>query len=343
MSQAAIISAGVLLFLLLAVLCMRSQGPVIEQVVYDRATRAAAALDADWAEIAVDGRHITMRGFAPSKDARDRLESVIGNLGAVAGLTSELQLRDEEFSPAVERESYDSRMTATTGFVRYSGSVPNEDSRRMLISRTRELFPGRRVEDEMLVREDAPDNWLDAMLNLQQRFATYESAEAVISDNRLNVVGEVAPGRQGERQLLASRLPDNFISEISLAVARGESIETCQRRLDDLMQSKINFEVASEVISPRSYPLLDQLAQRIRECGGLRIEVAGHTDSEGLAMKNLELSQRRAESVTEYLVGQGLDPDQLVPWGYGESRPIEDNATESGRAANRRIEFHAMN
>ena len=77
-------------------------------------------------------------------------------------------------------------------------------------------------------------------------------------------------------------------------------------------------------------------------CGGLRIEVAGHTDSDGLAMKNLELSQRRAEAVTAYLVGKGIDADQLVPWGYGESRPIEDNGTTAGRAANRRIEFKAL-
>lgn len=210
------------------------------------------------------------------------------------------------------------------------------------MARTRELYRGRRVEDEMTVRgEGVPDNWRDAMASLLQRFATYSSGEGVISGNRINVLGKVAPGREGETKLLASRLPDNFIAQINLTVNTG-SAESCQARLDELMQRNISFQVASAVIDTESYGLLDQLAERIRECGGLRIEVAGHTDSEGLAMKNLELSQRRAEAVAAYLVGKGLDTDQLVPWGYGESRPVGDNATAAGRAANRRIEFLAM-
>ena len=343
MNQALIITVAVLAFLLLAVFCVRTRAPVIEANLQERAVTVIEKADLRWAEVVADGRNITVRGLAPSAQARDVAANSLAAISGVRRVDNEIQLPDEVFRPAIGSVAYETRITVSPGFVRYTGFVPDDDVHETVIAQTRRLFPNRRVEDEMVMRPEAPENWLEAVSTLQQRFSTYENGEAVISGNNLNVLGAVAPGRESEEKLLASRLPGNYVAQINLSVARGESIESCQRRLDELMEKQINFEVASEIISSDSFQLLDQLASRIAACGGLRIEIAGHTDSEGLAMKNLELSQRRAEAVVAYLVGAGLDPDQLVPWGYGESRPIADNSTVSGRAVNRRIEFRAMN
>ncbi|MBT8135626.1 MAG: OmpA family protein [Gammaproteobacteria bacterium] len=342
MNQAIIITVAVLLFGLLSAFSMHNYGPRIEQMVQQRAEATLAEAGFDWVTVAADGNAVTMRGSAPSHTARSEALRLVTNITGIRRVQNEMQLPDEMFNPLAAVSAYETRITVSPGFVQYSGFVPSAQLRTELIARTRELYRGRRVEDEMTVRDDGvPDNWLEATTNLQQRFATYVNAEGVISDSNINVVGKVAPGRQGETKLLASRLPDNFVARINLSVAKGNA-ESCQARLDELMKRKISFQVASAVIDPASYALLDQLSERIRECGGLRIEVAGHTDAEGLAMKNLELSQRRAEAVAAYLVGKGLDADQLVPWGYGESRPVGDNSTAAGRAANRRIEFLAM-
>jgi len=74
----------------------------------------------------------------------------------------------------------------------------------------------------------------------------------------------------------------------------------------------------------------------------LVVEIGGHTDDIGKNKTNQILSEKRAESVTQYLVGKGIDPVRIKSKGYGESQPIESNKTEEGRAKNRRIEFKVL-
>jgi outer membrane protein OmpA-like peptidoglycan-associated protein len=69
------------------------------------------------------------------------------------------------------------------------------------------------------------------------------------------------------------------------------------------------------------------------------LEIDGHTDAQGKAFYNLELSQKRANAVTKYLVNHGIDAKRLSESGFGESVPAADNNTVDGRAKNRRVEF----
>jgi hypothetical protein len=77
----------------------------------------------------------------------------------------------------------------------------------------------------------------------------------------------------------------------------------------------------------------------LKENPELKIEVQGHTDDQGSEDYNLKLSQRRAETVVTYLSLFGIDPNRLMPKGFGESQPIMPNTTEEGRAKNRRVEL----
>ena len=72
------------------------------------------------------------------------------------------------------------------------------------------------------------------------------------------------------------------------------------------------------------------------------ISVEGHTDNRGSAADNLELSKQRVLSVVRYMVSQGMSPDRIKPYGYGESRPRAANATAEGREQNRRIEINIV-
>ena len=106
---------------------------------------------------------------------------------------------------------------------------------------------------------------------------------------------------------------------------------------------KVYFETAKAVIKPESFDLLDEVAAIIRANPQVgRVEIAGHTDSQGGDQYNLELSDDRAKSVRDYLVNKGVKSERLVPKGYGETKPIESNRTRSGRAANRRVEFNLI-
>ncbi len=100
------------------------------------------------------------------------------------------------------------------------------------------------------------------------------------------------------------------------------------------------FDVDRDVILAESVPLLTEVAAVLERHTELAlIEVQGHTDDQGTASRNMDLSRRRAGSIRAWLVGHGIAPERLRAEGYGESRPIADNGTMEGRASNRRVEF----
>jgi len=101
----------------------------------------------------------------------------------------------------------------------------------------------------------------------------------------------------------------------------------------------INFKTNSSDILPGSYAVLDRALKVLQDFPDVNLEISGHTDSKGRDSYNLSLSQRRADSVKLYFVSRGISSARLVSIGYGESRPIGDNASSSGRAMNRRTEF----
>lgn len=103
--------------------------------------------------------------------------------------------------------------------------------------------------------------------------------------------------------------------------------------------SGVTFEVNTANLEPASRSVLNEMAAKLKANPTVKVEVAGHTDSSGEAAYNLDLSQRRAEAVRDYLVGQGVDAGQLTARGYGETRPVADNATRAGRQQNRRVEL----
>jgi outer membrane protein OmpA-like peptidoglycan-associated protein len=106
---------------------------------------------------------------------------------------------------------------------------------------------------------------------------------------------------------------------------------------------KVYFQFDSDRILPRSYELLDTVAQVINEHTEIpMIFIEGHTDSDGDESYNLSLSDRRAKSVLRYLMQSGVAADRLKAQGFGENRPIADNDTEDGKATNRRVEFRIV-
>jgi len=124
-----------------------------------------------------------------------------------------------------------------------------------------------------------------------------------------------------------------------------DEIRSLQEKLNSLhfdevllITDKITFELGSAEIQPTSYPELDKIAEILKQ-KKVRVRIEGHTDDIGEAAFNQLLSEKRAESIKNYLVLKGLDPKRFETVGYGESKPIADNKTEKGRAQNRRVEF----
>ncbi|MGB6118873.1 MAG: OmpA family protein, partial [Mesorhizobium sp.] len=106
-----------------------------------------------------------------------------------------------------------------------------------------------------------------------------------------------------------------------------------------IMPSNITFGTDQDQVMPSFYPTLNAVATVLRKYDRTLVDVNGHTDSTGDDRYNFQLSERRAFSVANYLGNRGNDPRRFSVLGFGETQPIASNATESGRAQNRRVEI----
>ncbi|OGU54403.1 MAG: hypothetical protein A2V66_00090 [Ignavibacteria bacterium RBG_13_36_8] len=105
----------------------------------------------------------------------------------------------------------------------------------------------------------------------------------------------------------------------------------------------VNFDANSARLRPEAYPILLHAVQTLLRNPDMRVEIQGYTDNTGSERTNQILSEKRANAVRDYLVARGIMASRLRAVGYGETRPIADNGTASGRAMNRRIEFRILN
>jgi outer membrane protein OmpA-like peptidoglycan-associated protein len=113
---------------------------------------------------------------------------------------------------------------------------------------------------------------------------------------------------------------------------------------DTLVLEGINFDYDSSALTPESFWILDRVARALQEpeWAAARFEIAGHTSSIGTHEYNMDLSQRRAESVRAYLVSRGVANNRLTPKGYGEVNPLYPNSNEGRNWRNRRVELRRI-
>ncbi|MEM7399341.1 MAG: OmpA family protein, partial [Pseudomonadota bacterium] len=154
----------------------------------------------------------------------------------------------------------------------------------------------------------------------------------------------------------ASNLPPEGTSRVNVATGETEVLTSgywlpqmdfvagygqCRDEANALLSKRdVNFVTGSARLDARSLRVINAITALVKNCiqsGGLRVEVGGHTDSQGDSAFNMDLSQKRADSVVEALKARGIPADAIAAAGYGDTKPVADNETEDGRAANRRV------
>lgn len=101
----------------------------------------------------------------------------------------------------------------------------------------------------------------------------------------------------------------------------------------------IYFDFDKTTLKSESFTELDKVVDFLKQNSTVEVEISGHTDSKGSDDYNLNLSQGRSQSVVDYIISKGIESYRLTAHGYGETKPIDSNDTEEGRANNRRVEF----
>jgi OOP family OmpA-OmpF porin len=110
-------------------------------------------------------------------------------------------------------------------------------------------------------------------------------------------------------------------------------------RAEKIVLRGVNFDFDKATIRPDAKVILDEAASQLSKSPDVRVSVEGHTDSVGTDAYNQKLSERRAASVKQHLVGKGVSESRLSTVGFGESKPVASNSTKDGRALNRRVEL----
>ncbi len=133
-----------------------------------------------------------------------------------------------------------------------------------------------------------------------------------------------------------------YLDDLRIAEGGARSLYDDLAADGELSTTAIRFDSGSATIRPESGSYLAQVVEMMDGHPGLRVEIQGHTDSDGSDASNQDLSERRAAAVRAYLVAAGIDGGRLTTVGFGESRPAASNDTPEGMAANRRVVFKRL-
>ncbi len=148
--------------------------------------------------------------------------------------------------------------------------------------------------------------------------------------------------QRGELQSQEERTKDaeTRAAQASQFLLHVASVSCEPRGIVITLQGNVLFPTGKAELLPSARAKLDDVAKELGiQDPTSRIEVEGHTDAQGRAPANLELSQRRADTVRDYLVAHGIAAERVTAQGFGANQPVADNSTPEGRAANRRVEI----
>jgi OmpA-OmpF porin, OOP family len=130
-----------------------------------------------------------------------------------------------------------------------------------------------------------------------------------------------------------------LFSHVRIASGGGMNLIDKLNKDGRLVTHGILFDTGKSVVKAESMGTLRQIVTGLKSDPSLKLEIGGHTDSDGDAAKNLSLSSARAEAVKKALIDQGIEASRLTSKGYGATKPIDSNSTPEGKANNRRVEF----
>ncbi len=235
------------------------------------------------------------------------------------------------------------------GLVTLKGKLADERLRKAVDSFARARFGIEKVNGKTSLDPDLPSGWPVRVLAGLEALSKLNNGVVVIQPEFAQVRGVSGnPDTRAEiSRLFSEKLGAGANFEIDVKYqkrldpkANLPTPEECVSSINAVLkENKITFAPGSATIDPSASKTLDRIAEILKKCEDVKMEIAGHTDSQGREEMNLNLSQARAEAVLTALMARRILTSGLVARGYGETRPIADNKTEEGREANRRIEF----
>jgi OOP family OmpA-OmpF porin len=288
-------------------------------------------------KITLTGTQVALKGMARDLGGREAIAAALRNLpdGYTVG-DNEIQA-----PPYVFRAYKD----PVAGKVTLDGYVPDNAVHAALASAAGRKFFNEQVVDNLKASIGAPKGFADAVAPALGALARLSTGTLVLSDREVHLSGDALfeAAASQIRGGLNKELPQGWTVKADLSVkpaAAPVDATVCQQLFNGLLaKGTVQFDSASATLDKDSAALLDRLTETAMRCPNSRIEIAGHTDSDGADAVNQALSEKRARAVVDYLVKAGLPAERFQAFGYGSKIPIASNETEAGKAKNRRIDF----
>lgn len=242
-------------------------------------------------------------------------------------------------SSALLAQSTPTFSSAGPGQVVVSGTVPDDPSKLLILTRLRDVYGADKVVDQISVGAVVmPPNWSSYVQKLiTPDLHQINKGQLKIDGNVVSVRGEVANESLKQKIVsdIASNLNPSYIVNNSLRIiASGQNV------IDKTLANRtVEFESNKFYLTPGGQVILDEMLVTLLQFKSKHLEIIGHTDDSGLPASNLALSQARAETVKSYFASKGMNPSLITAFGAGATRPLFSNSTGEGRAKNRRIEF----
>ena len=303
--------------------------------------------------VALSDTDVTL--IAAAGTSQDDFDKVLGELDNALPELFSLQGALSQASASAANPEGPARLIATLddeGQMRLRGRVPDGPVGRSVATYARALFGAERADIATREVDDLPTGWavramigLEALSRLNEGTMTLEPEMLILRGRTGDAAMESELSRSladGLGQGAAFELRVSYLEPLD-PMAALPSPEECVARIDAIQaDAKITFDPGSVEINESAAAILDQIAAVLPDCRHVRMEIAGHTDSQGREEMNLNLSQSRADAVLNGLLARNVLVSNLVSQGYGESQPIAPNDTEEGRERNRRITFRLL-
>lgn len=280
--------------------------------------------------------------------AQGDFDRVVGELRAalppVFSLDAQLPKKEAAQGPA----EFTAKLTPE-GRVELRGRLTDEAQQDAVDAFARASFGASKVYVATRLDPDLPDGWPIRVLAGLEALAVLHDGSLLVRADTVEVKGVAGSldARARVTQILSGKLGQGQTFRVDVAYdkeldpfAALPTPQECAAEVKGVVSArKITFTPGSAEISSDSLPVIASLAEVLKDCPGLPMEIGGHTDAQGSESGNQALSQARAEAVLLALQGRRVDVSAMTAVGYGEAVPIADNGTEEGREANRRIEF----
>jgi OOP family OmpA-OmpF porin len=290
---------------------------------------------------------------AAAEVAQQNFDRVVGELEADLPDVFSLHANKTE-APEGEAEGAP-EFTATLspeGLVQLRGRLSDEQQRMITESVARARFGMEKVYMAARLDSSLPQGWSIRVLGALEALALLDNGVAIVQPDLVELRGTTGdPDANAEiSRILSEKLGEAQDFRVNVTydealdpVASLPSPEECVASINrTINESKITFAPGSVEIEASAGGTIDRIADLLRDCAEVPMEIGGHTDSQGSEELNKALSQQRANSVLNALLARRILTSNLTAYGYGEEQPIADNDTEEGREANRRIEFRLL-